>query len=419
MASDAAYIASFAATAKTVKSLVHKDTHFSPHLPIVQELDQALQRVQATCGSTYKKTNKDEVDVMEMKAQDILAEGFENPKGLQSTISSMLARAEQSRIADRLRAEGRDADLRSFLSCGGTKAGNWLVSNDRYTSTRMDDSQFTIAYALRLGVEPFADIKPDHKCRLCGKAIGSSATHGALCKRGATGTDTCNERHYALNAEIARVLRFLEPSTRVRFEPSIVRHFHKQPFDWKKDARRRGDLQVRTEKENYIVDTSIGLAAAASAPPASNTKAGGVAELLEKKKVAWYTGKFKGFGKHHLVAFCGEAEGHLGKVAVSFTKQRIDWWYDSSDQTVPKSVVVSQVWARLSVALQRANGDGVLNWRYAEAGEAVFEADYDTVHAALNSLPRDLLECDRDLRDASAVAQGAAGGVGGVAAAHA
>ena len=66
--------------------------------------------------------------------------------------------------------------------------------------------------------------------------------------------------------------------------------------------------------------------------------------------------------------------------------------------TIPKSVMAGQVYARLSVALQRANADGVLNWRYAEVGEALFEADFDTVHAALNSSPRDLSECDADLR---------------------
>ena len=364
----------------------------------MQELEQALQRVQTTCLTSHRKTNKDEVDVMGWKACDILAADFESPKGLQSTISSMLARAEHIRIANRLRAEGRDAELRSFLSCGGCKAGNWLVSNDQYKNTRMDDMQFTIAYALRLGVEPFADITPHHTCRLCGKEIGSSATHGALCTRGATGTETRNERHYALNGELARILRLLDPSTRVRFEPSIVRHFHKQPFDWKKDARRKGDLHVRTDKENYIIDTSIGLAAAASAPSAANTMAGAVARLIAKFKVAWYTGKFKGFKEHEILPFCAEGEGTLDKVAFAFIRRRIDDWFDNSDMTIPKSVMAGQVYARLSVALQRANADGVLNWRYAEVGEALFEADFDTVHAALNSSPRDLSECDADLR---------------------
>ena len=71
------------------------------------------------------------------------------------------------------------------------------------------------------------------------------------------------------------------------------------------------------------------------------------------------------------------------------------------------------VYARLSVALQRANADGAINWRYAEVGEAVFGSDYDTVHAALNSPPRDLSQCDSDLREEVAVeAEGS--GVGGV-----
>jgi hypothetical protein len=278
----------------------------------------------------------------------------------------------------------------------------------------MDDMQFTIAYGLRLGVEPFADIKPGQKCRLCGKAIGISARHGSLCTKEATGTETRNERHYALNAEIARVLRLLDPRTRTRFEPSIVRDFHKQPRDWKRDCKRRGDLQIRTAMANYIIDTSVCTAAAESAPPESNTTPGVFARKLAKLKVIWYTSKFWRFLEHEIIPFCAEAEGTLDVGALDQIKARINDWWDNSDQVLPKSVMASMVYARLSVALQRANADGALKWRYTEVGEAVYNADFDTVRAALNSPPQNLAECDRDLRDAAAegVAGGAAGGDG-------
>ena len=32
-----------------------------------------------------------------------------------------------------------------------------------------------------------------------------------------------------LNAEIARIIKWLDPSARIRFEPSVVQHFHKRP----------------------------------------------------------------------------------------------------------------------------------------------------------------------------------------------
>ena len=266
----------------------------------------------------------------------------------------------------------------------------------------MDNMQFTIAYALRLGVEPFADIKPGHKCRLCGKKIGTSAMHGSLCTRGGTGTDARNERHYALNAEVARILRFCDPTLRIRFEPSIVRDFHKQPFNWKMDARRRGDLQVRSATANYIIDTSVGSAAAASAPPAANFKAGSVARQLAQNKVVHYTGSYRGFREHEIKPFCAESEGSLDTAAKGLAQAAVDTGYSNSDQSVSKAVFAGNVFSRLSVALQRANGDGVLRWRYAEVGEAAFDAPCDPVYAALNSPPRDLSECDRDLRTAAA-----------------
>jgi hypothetical protein len=180
-----------------------------------------------------------------------------------------------------------------------------------------------------------------------------------------------------------------------------VRDFHKQPHDWKKDARRRGDLHVRTATENYIIDTSIGSAAAATAPPEANYKAGSVARKLAKEKVVHYTSKFRGFREHEIIPFTAESEGALDIVAHTFTRSRIDEGYSNSDKTIPRSVMATQTYARLSVAVQRANGDGVLRWRYAEVGEAVFDAPSDTVYAALNSLPRDLSECDKDLREAA------------------
>jgi hypothetical protein len=274
----------------------------------------------------------------------------------------------------------------------------------------MDDSEFTIAYALRLGCEAFADIQPGHQCRLCGKDIGTSSTHGALCTREGTGTDTRNERHYALNTELARVLKFLDPTTRITFEPSIVKHFHKQPHDWKKDGRRRGDLRVRTATAHYIIDTSVGLAAAASAPSAANKQAGVVARKLAKAKVVEYTGAFKNFRPHEIMPFCVEAEGTWDFAALDFMKARITDFFDNGDQSTPKSVVADRVFSRLAVALQRANGYGVLNWRYAEAGEGIYGSDFDTVHAALNSAVVSLANCDADLREVLEEGEGAVDG---------
>ena len=63
---------------------------------------------------------------------------------------------------------------------------------------------------------------------------------------------------------------------------------------------------------------------------------------------------------------------------------------------------------RLSVAIQRANADGVIGWRYSEYGSALYDSNSDPVFAALSSAPIDMAECDRDLRGGVA-----AGGLSG------
>ena len=394
---DAAYIGSFSATAKVVSTLVGPETKFLPSLPLVQELDRALKRVRAKCRDIVKKNNAAEMAVLALTVDSILDPAVQQPEHLQATISTMLYRATRNEIVRELQAADRGAELRSFLSCGGIKAGNWVATDAKHPNTRMDDAQFTIAYALRLGVEPFADIKPGHKCGACGKEIGLSTSHGALCTRGGLGTTTRNERHYALNAQVSRSLKRLDPSTRVRFEPWLVQHFHKQPHNWKQDSKRRADLHIRTDTENYIIDTSLGLAAAASAPAAANTKAGVVARKLAEDKVVYYTSTFKNLKRHEIIPFCAEGEGALDIFAFKFLQRRIEdgWVLNAS---LPRSVLAAEIYAAISVSIQRSGADGVLNWRYSEFGKSIHDSAADPVHAALNSSPIDIAECDRDLR---------------------
>ena len=377
----------------------------------MQELNAALARVKATCGRVAKEKSKDEMAVAELTTARILnpTDGDHKFANLQSTITAMLCRAERESIIDQLGAEGKDADMRSFISCGGRKAGNWVVSSVKGQGTIMDNMQFTIALALRLGVEPFADVKPGYTCGLCGKEVGTTVIHAALCTRAGTGTTTRNERHYALNTEIARILKWLDPTTRVKFEPEIVRHFHKQPKNWKEDRFRRGDLWIRTAKESYIIDTSIGMAAAAAHKSlyTNTTGAGVVARKLAKDKVLQYVSSFVNFKQHEIIAACAEAEGTWDVFFLDFIKRRISDACENNPALV-RSRVAAEVYERLSVAIQRANADGVIGWRYSEYGSALYDSNSDPVFAALSSAPIDMAECDRDLRGGVA-----AGGLSG------
>ena len=88
---------------------------------------------------------------------------------------------------------------------------------------------------------------------------------------------------------------------------------------------------------------------------------------------------------------------------LSFLKRRID---DACDNNPARnrSTVAAEVYERMPCALQRANADGVINWRYAEYGSALYNTDADPVHAALNSSAINLAECDSDLRKEAVVA---------------
>ena len=63
-------------------------------------------------------------------------------------------------------------------------------------------------------------------------------------------------------------------------------------------------------------------------------------------------------------------------------------------------MLAAEIYAAISVSIQRSGVDGVLNWRYrySEFGKSIHDSAADPVHAALNSSPIDIAECDRDLR---------------------
>jgi hypothetical protein len=91
--------------------------------------------------------------------------------------------------------------------------------------------------------------------------------------------------------------------------------------------------------------------------------------------------------RHEIVPACAEAEKAFDFGFLRFVQHEIDMVHSNTNGVVPKSVIASGVYSRLSVALQRANADGVLNWRYTEYGEALWDGPCDRVIAALDNAP--------------------------------
>ena len=123
-----------------------------------------------------------------------------------------------------------------------------------------------------------------------------------------------------------------------------------------------------------------------------------------------HTHTFINFKEHEIVPACAEAEGTLDVFFLDFMKRRIGDSCDNNPALV-RSRVAAEVYERLSVAIQRAGADGVINWRYAEYGNTLHDSNSDPVFAALNSAAINLAECDRDL-----IRVVPAAGAGGVAA---
>ena len=108
-----------------------------------------------------------------------------------------------------------------------------------------------------------------------------------------------------------------------------------------------------------------------------------------------------------------EAEGALDYFFFKFFQKLIDNAWER-DPSRTKAAMATEVYTRLSTALQRGNADGAINWRYAEIGEVIYDSSSDMVRDALNSPAINMAECDKDLRErargAAVVAGVAAGG---------
>jgi hypothetical protein len=266
----------------------------------------------------------------------------------------------------------------------------------------MTDPVFTVAFALRLGLEPFADIDADYMCKRCGDRMGNSCTHSSLCKKSGSGART--ERHDGVKYAVARAYREYHVAARVRVEPNIVRQCNLVAVDYAKSHRCRADLLVTDADGARIFDFVVANAAAASAPVLANKKTGVVAHREMEEKNKQYTKNYRGVvpGKNFF-ACAAEFHGALHPFFVGVLQELIDIKDDSGfDRETPKSVHASRLYERISVALQQSNAQAILDFRYAEI-DVPEAAQHDAVMGVLNTKLLSLADCDADLLAVEAV----------------
>ena len=302
---DAAYIGSWAQTCEGVKSL-NKKLELTTNLPCMQALQAALNRVKAAIPEDLVHES-DRNAAAEIKALTVTALTEKTTPGLQAKISKLIALQTQSSIITRLSVPGKEADLRAFRSSSGLKASSWLNSGDNRYDTKMLDPDFTVAFALRLSLEPFADVNRDYMCKRCGDLMGNSCTHATLCRK--SGSAGRTERHEELKHAFARAVREYSIDARVRVEPSVVQHCRFQAKDHSKDGRRRADVLVTNSDSARTYDFVVTNAAAPSAPATAMREAGAAANASVKLKDRKYSQKFSGVRPGVNVFACA-AESH-------------------------------------------------------------------------------------------------------------
>jgi len=403
---DAAYVGSWAQTCERVKVL-NKSLVISPNLPCVQALQVALNRVKAAMPVDVLHAS-DKKAVAEIHALTLEMITEETTRGLQAKISNLIALQTQSSIITRLSVPGKEADLRVFRSCCGAKAGSWLNSSDSRFDTQMTDPEFAVTFAMRLGIEPFADVDAEYMCKRCGELMGNSCTHATLCRKGGSAGRT--ERHDELKHAFARAVREYDNTSRVRIEPNVVRHCKLSAKDHAKSHRCRADVLVTNAVGARIFDFVVSNAAAASAPTAAKNKSGVVAQREVQAKNRKYTTSFNGVRPgENFFACAAEAHGCLHPLFLSVLRDLIDIKDDAGlEKETPKSVHASRLYERIGVALQRGNAQGILDFRYLEI-DAPETAEQDAVIGSLYSRILSLADCDVDLRIADALADGVEG----------
>jgi hypothetical protein len=364
----------------------------------MQALQTALNRVKAALPTEFEH-GSDRTAAEEIKALTLADLTEKTTPGLQAKISNLLALQTQASIITRLSVPGKEADLRAFRSGAGLKAGSWLNAGDTRFETQMPDADFTIAFAMRLNLEPFTDVNPDYMCQLCGERMVNSCTHATLCKK--LGSSGRTERHDELKHAFARAAREYNVDARVRVEPSAVAHCRFIAKDYSKDGRRRADVLITDPDGARTYDFVVSNAAASSAPAGALLKAGTTADRSVKQKNRKYQRKFHGVRPgENFFACAAESHGALDKLFFYALRDLVETKVGTGSD-IPKSILASRLYERIGVALQKGNAQGILAFRYAEMDqpEDMEAAKRDAVMDKLTTKTvLSLATCDADLQ---------------------
>jgi hypothetical protein len=350
----AAFLGSAALTNETVRDIgIDPKKPEAAQLPYVKEHKDAIEwfKQRLPGCSEIKNWNIDYIfGAPESKLQHYLSE--ELAKADREDVLALFPDTEDGR---QRRAE--------FEECGVPKAGAWVNANTADKLCQLNNGEFWIACAMRLGLtrKLYPEVSPNAICKACKQAVGTDVPiHGFRCSK--SGRRGRNLLHTASKNGLATVERLAAPGTNILMEPFVVPSTGAQPTE-QKYARSRADISVRANGVHYIVDVTIVDATLGAKPVNTTYEAGKATEQAYNDKVTQYTvTRFSGLSEQQLRVAAFDPRGGPSKSTLAYLKE-IKRRECSHKPTIPKSVIAARLYQRVSVAVQRAVAYNVMEYR--------------------------------------------------------
>ncbi len=300
---------------------------------------------------------------------------------LQKELSRKLLHQEAQDLLAACEPEDRAAGR--LRSCSGPGAGAWLTTVPCHAGLRLDNTTFTIASLIRLGL-PLPPALTEAPC-VCGAEIDVYGDHLLCCKHG-------GERHFRHDVLVEEFRRILREVRLPAQSEVLLRHLRVTPQGVDSDQKRM-DL--------YWVDGGVGqlgdvtVTHPSRAPNSTASKQlnrahgrqnGVAAEAAAKQKRSKYERAARTAG-HRFFPLAVETYGRWGEDAVKLLRglaKRVPTpdFLDESERDDHQETNCERWWSRLSVLLQKGNVQ-LIERRAGRAVEAIEQGPAPFLQAEL------------------------------------
>jgi hypothetical protein len=209
-----------------------------------------------------KKQKDGALSLASLRALDAANIFLQSVPKMQGRFARLLAKREQARIISTLTQQATDSrehrdvkQLARFLEGARKHASHWIRAPLEDEECHLLNGHFRIAVALRLGVNPFANVSPGQKCSWCSEEVGDDLiAHTIECSSARKGDN--NRRLASLFKAIGHGQVLLHPRLLTVFgcgaeEPGYVATVRAK--------ERRVGVKVESVEQNQRRQVDIGL----------------------------------------------------------------------------------------------------------------------------------------------------------------